>query len=247
MLDKILKLRVFYDDAGKMNRSVTDVNGGLLVVSQFTLAADTSSGTRPSFTSAAPADEGRRLYDAFVAQAKVQHPTGANGHLWRRHESSFGERRPRDHPNHDNRCMTDSKNTATTFASLSLAASSLDNLTQLGYTQMTPIQAASLPLTLAGRDLIAQASTGSGKTAAFGIPLVEKLDPAQFDAQAMILVPHARVGRPSDARDSPLGPCCGQHQGGHAVWWRGLAWTNCEPRARRTCGGGVRPAASWIT
>ncbi len=85
--------------------------------------------------------------------------------------------------------MTDSKNTATTFASLSLAGSSLDNLTQLGYTQMTPIQAASLPLTLAGRDLIAQASTGSGKTAAFGIPLVEKLNPAQFDAQAMVLCP----------------------------------------------------------
>ena len=85
--------------------------------------------------------------------------------------------------------MTDSINTATTFASLSLAASSLDNLTQLGYTQMTPIQAASLPLTLAGRDLIAQASTGSGKTAAFGIPLVEKLDATQFDAQAMVLCP----------------------------------------------------------
>ena len=61
------------DDAGKMNRSVVDVNGGLLVVSQFTLAADTSSGTRPSFTSAAPAEEGRRLYDWFVAQAKAQH------------------------------------------------------------------------------------------------------------------------------------------------------------------------------
>jgi ATP-independent RNA helicase DbpA len=85
--------------------------------------------------------------------------------------------------------MTESKNTATTFAALSLTASTLDNLTQLGYTQMTPIQAASLPLTLAGRDLIAQASTGSGKTAAFGIPLVEKLDPTQFDAQAMILCP----------------------------------------------------------
>lgn len=79
MLDKILKLRVFYDDAGKMNRSVVDVNGGLLVVSQFTLAADTSSGTRPSFTSAAPADEGRRLYDAFVAQAKAQHPQVQTG------------------------------------------------------------------------------------------------------------------------------------------------------------------------
>ena len=73
MLDKILKLRVFYDDTGKMNHSVADVQGGLLIVSQFTLAADTSSGTRPSFTSAAPADEGRRLYDAFVAQAKARH------------------------------------------------------------------------------------------------------------------------------------------------------------------------------
>ena len=79
MLDKILKLRVFYDDAGKMNRSVVDVNGGLLVVSQFTLAADTSSGTRPSFTSAAPAEEGRCLYDAFVAQAKAQHPKVQTG------------------------------------------------------------------------------------------------------------------------------------------------------------------------
>ena len=85
--------------------------------------------------------------------------------------------------------MTDSKNSATTFADLPLAAATLDNLTQLGYAQMTPIQAASLPLTLAGRDLIAQASTGSGKTAAFGIPLVEKLDAALFDAQAMVLCP----------------------------------------------------------
>jgi ATP-independent RNA helicase DbpA len=85
--------------------------------------------------------------------------------------------------------MTDTKTTASSFATLSLAASSLDNLTQLGYTQMTPIQAASLPLALAGRDLIAQASTGSGKTAAFGIPLVEKLDATLFDAQAMVLCP----------------------------------------------------------
>jgi D-tyrosyl-tRNA(Tyr) deacylase len=79
MLDKILKLRVFYDEAGKMNHSVSDVHGGLLVVSQFTLAADTRSGTRPSFSSAAPAEEGRRLYDAFVAQAKVQHPNVQTG------------------------------------------------------------------------------------------------------------------------------------------------------------------------
>ena len=79
MLDKILKLRVFYDEAGKMNRSLVDVQGGLLVVSQFTLAADTSSGTRPSFSSAASAEDGRRLYDAFVAQAKVQHPQVQTG------------------------------------------------------------------------------------------------------------------------------------------------------------------------
>ncbi len=76
-----------------------------------------------------------------------------------------------------------------TFDTLSLSPATLSNLTQLGYTAMTPIQAASLPLTLAGRDLLAQASTGSGKTAAFGLPLVEKLDPAQFDAQALVLCP----------------------------------------------------------
>ena len=79
LLDKLLKLRIFYDDAGKMNRSVQDVAGGLLIVSQFTLAAELQSGTRPSFSSAAPADEGRRLYDAFVAQARLRHPQVATG------------------------------------------------------------------------------------------------------------------------------------------------------------------------
>ncbi len=61
MLAKILKLRIFADEAGKMNRSVQDIGGGLLVVSQCTLAADASGGNRPSFTQAAPPDEGRRL------------------------------------------------------------------------------------------------------------------------------------------------------------------------------------------
>ena len=73
LLAKILKLRIFSDDAGKMNFSVQDVDGGLLVVSQFTLAADVSGGNRPSFTSAAPPDEGRRLYDYFVQQARSVH------------------------------------------------------------------------------------------------------------------------------------------------------------------------------
>jgi D-tyrosyl-tRNA(Tyr) deacylase len=74
LLIKLLKLRIFYDEAGKMNRSVTDVNGGLLIVSQFTLAADTSGGNRPSFSQAAPAVQGRRLYDYLVQQAKSLHP-----------------------------------------------------------------------------------------------------------------------------------------------------------------------------
>ncbi|KWT72307.1 MULTISPECIES: D-aminoacyl-tRNA deacylase [unclassified Variovorax] len=79
MLTKILKLRIFSDEAGKMNRSVQDTGGGLLVVSQFTLAADATGGNRPSFTQAAPPDEGRRLYAYFVAQARAAHPVVATG------------------------------------------------------------------------------------------------------------------------------------------------------------------------
>jgi D-aminoacyl-tRNA deacylase len=74
MLAKILKLRIFADAIGKMNRSVQDVGGGLLVVSQFTLAADTSSGNRPGFTGAAPPALGETLYNYFAAQARAAHP-----------------------------------------------------------------------------------------------------------------------------------------------------------------------------
>lgn len=79
LLAKILKLRIFSDDAGKMNQSVQDTGGGLLLVSQFTLAADTTGGNRPSFTQAAAPDEGRRLYDYVVAQARKVHPEVATG------------------------------------------------------------------------------------------------------------------------------------------------------------------------
>ena len=75
------------------------------------------------------------------------------------------------------------------FSTLALGAAQLANLQQLGYTQMTPIQAASLPLALRGQDLIAQASTGSGKTAAFGLALLARLNPRRFAVQALVLCP----------------------------------------------------------
>lgn len=79
LLAKLLKLRIFSDDAGKMNRSVQDVEGGLLVVSQFTLAADVWSGNRPGFSGAADPETGKRLYDYFVAAARAQHPVVETG------------------------------------------------------------------------------------------------------------------------------------------------------------------------
>ena len=82
--------------------------------------------------------------------------------------------------------MTD---TPTDFSALPLAEATLANLAQLGYHQMTPIQAASLPAALAGQDLIAQAQTGSGKTAAFALALLAKLNPRWFAVQALVLCP----------------------------------------------------------
>jgi D-tyrosyl-tRNA(Tyr) deacylase len=73
LLAKLLGYRVFPDEAGKMNRSVTDVGGGLLLVPQFTLAADTRSGTRPSFSTAAAPEDGRRLFEHVVRQARERH------------------------------------------------------------------------------------------------------------------------------------------------------------------------------
>jgi D-tyrosyl-tRNA(Tyr) deacylase len=79
LLTRVLKLRIFADAADRMNRSVQDVGGGLLIVSQFTLAADTSGGNRPSFSAAAPPAQGRALYEDLLRLARERHPQVAAG------------------------------------------------------------------------------------------------------------------------------------------------------------------------
>lgn len=79
MVERLLGYRVFADAEGRMNRSLADTGGGLLLVSQFTLAADTAKGTRASFTPAAPPDEAERLFNEVVALARSRHPMVATG------------------------------------------------------------------------------------------------------------------------------------------------------------------------
>ena len=79
LLERLLNYRVFADTEGKMNRSLRDIQGGLLLVPQFTLAADTRKGLRPSFTPAALPAEGERLFNGLVAQARQQHAPVASG------------------------------------------------------------------------------------------------------------------------------------------------------------------------
>lgn len=79
LLERLLGYRVFPDAEGKMNRSVREVGGGLLLVPQFTLAADTHKGTRPSFTAAAPPASGRQLFDYLLARAGATHTPVASG------------------------------------------------------------------------------------------------------------------------------------------------------------------------
>jgi D-tyrosyl-tRNA(Tyr) deacylase len=79
LLRKVLNYRMFSDPEGKMNLSLSDINGGLLIVSQFTLAADTKKGLRPSFSSAAPPEQAENLYNHFVNHASQQHLKVQNG------------------------------------------------------------------------------------------------------------------------------------------------------------------------
>lgn len=79
LLDKVLAYRIFADQDNKMNCNVQQVDGGVLVVSQFTLASDTRKGLRPSFSSAAPPAQAEQLYDYFVARLRERHPQVATG------------------------------------------------------------------------------------------------------------------------------------------------------------------------
>jgi D-tyrosyl-tRNA(Tyr) deacylase len=79
LLERLLGYRVFSDAEGRMNLGLRDVGGGLLLIPQFTLAADTSSGRRPGFSQAASPEQGRKWFDYFVAQAKVAHPVVETG------------------------------------------------------------------------------------------------------------------------------------------------------------------------
>ncbi len=79
LLARLLGYRVFADEQGRMNRSVCEVQGGLLMVPQFTLAADTSQGMRPSFTPAAPPERARELFDYLMTQARARHTPLASG------------------------------------------------------------------------------------------------------------------------------------------------------------------------
>lgn len=79
LAERVLGYRIFADDEGRMNRSLADVRGGLLVVPQFTLAADTRSGTRPGFSTAAAPEEGRRLFERYVEACRGRHATVAQG------------------------------------------------------------------------------------------------------------------------------------------------------------------------
>ncbi len=79
LLKRLLAYRVFSDDQGKMNLSLADIGGGLLLVSQFTLAADTRSGLRPSFSTAATPEQGRQLFEHLVERARALHPQVASG------------------------------------------------------------------------------------------------------------------------------------------------------------------------
>jgi D-tyrosyl-tRNA(Tyr) deacylase len=79
LVERVLAYRIFPDDEGKMNRSLLDIEGGLLAVSQFTLVADTKSGTRPGFSRGAAPEEGKKLFELFLQKAKEKIPSTQSG------------------------------------------------------------------------------------------------------------------------------------------------------------------------
>lgn len=115
------------------------------------------------------------------------------------------------------------------FDKLALSPASLANLQRLGYVEMTAIQVESLPPALEGKDVIAQAKTGSGKTAAFALALLSKMDARDFSRSSFGAVPHARVGRSGDDRGFAVGTRRRQRQGGDARGWCSTAWAEHQP------------------
>jgi D-tyrosyl-tRNA(Tyr) deacylase len=79
LLDRLLRYRVFADVSGKMNLNLQQIAGDLLLVPQFTLAADTRHGLRPGFSTAAPPEQGKRLFESLVSTAKIRHPSVSSG------------------------------------------------------------------------------------------------------------------------------------------------------------------------
>ncbi len=96
LVAKLIGYRIFPDEQGRMNRSLVDIDGGLLAVPQFTLAADTNSGTRPSFTPAAPPELGERLFGEFVRVARARHAQRGDGRVRRAHDGAVDQRRAGD-------------------------------------------------------------------------------------------------------------------------------------------------------
>ncbi len=137
----------------------------------------------------------------------------------------------------------------TAFSTLTvLPAAQLANLNELGYLSMTPVQAAALPTILGGKDVRVQAKTGSGKTAAFGLGLLQHIDPARFETQSLVLCPTRELADQVAARAAPPGALPTEHQDSdslrRAALWRPARFpAACPAYYRRHPGPSARSSA----
>ncbi len=122
----------------------------------------------------------------------------------------------------------------TAFSTLNvLPAAQLNNLTELGYLEMTPVQAAALPVILAGNDVRVQARTGSGKTAAFGLGLLHRIDVTLFQTQALVLCPTRELADQVCRRVTSPGPFFAKYQNSDLVW-RATLWRTARLASARS-------------